>query len=238
MTGARGRTPSRSAELTRRALVDAATSVFAEHGYAGGSVRLITEKAKANQAAITYHFRGKEGLYREVLAAAGDAFEQQAILDEAGATTLPPPQAVRLFLTQYLAPLTKRDRISRYLRIFAWERVSPTEVAQAFNAARAFPIVVLAQAIVRRFLPPDAEPERVLVATLWLVNQPIAFVRDADVLARAPFNMRFDEAVVARLVDQLSVLCLHGLTAAGATRSSELASGSQAPDQVPLPAAI
>jgi AcrR family transcriptional regulator len=237
LSEAPARAPSRSAELTRRALIDAATSVFAEHGYAGGSVRLITEKAKANQAAINYHFGGKEGLYREVLAAAGDAFEQQAILDETGATSLPREQALRLFLTQYLAPLTKRDRIGRYLRIFAWERVSPTEVAQAFNAARAFPIVVLAQAIVRRFLPADADQERVLVATLWLVNQPIAFVRDADVLARPPFNLRFDEAVVARLVDQLSTLCSHGLTAAGATGSSELAS-EVAPNQVPLPAVV
>ena len=68
---ARGAAPTRQAEATRRALIEAATTVFAEQGYDAGSVRAITGRARANQAAITYHFGGKEGLYREVLRAAG-----------------------------------------------------------------------------------------------------------------------------------------------------------------------
>ncbi|MBM3653660.1 MAG: helix-turn-helix transcriptional regulator, partial [Alphaproteobacteria bacterium] len=61
------RVASRSTETTRAALIKAATSVFAEYGYDGGSVRLITQRAMANQAAVNYHFGGKDGLYREVL---------------------------------------------------------------------------------------------------------------------------------------------------------------------------
>ena len=41
-------------------------SLFAESGYDGTSVRAIVAKAKVNQAAINYHFEGKDGLYREV----------------------------------------------------------------------------------------------------------------------------------------------------------------------------
>ncbi len=50
---------TRPSELTRHALIEAATAVFADKGYEGGSVRLITEKATANQAAINYLFGGK-----------------------------------------------------------------------------------------------------------------------------------------------------------------------------------
>ena len=72
------RVASRSTETTRAALIKAATSVFAEYGYDGGSVRLITQRAMANQAAVNYHFGGKDGLYREVLIAATRAFEENA----------------------------------------------------------------------------------------------------------------------------------------------------------------
>jgi AcrR family transcriptional regulator len=206
---------SRPAELTRRALIDAATAIFAQHGYAGGSVRLITAKAKANQAAVTYHFGGKEGLYREVLIAARDAFDNMGLLDEEGARTLPREEALRLFLRQYLLPLVKRDQFSRFLRIFSWETLNPTEVALKLSAERAFPMVVLASRIVERFLPEDAPPRERLVATLWLANQPVAFVRNAEFLAREPFNLRFDAASVDELVQVLAALCLRGLGGSG-----------------------
>ena len=59
---------------TRQALIKAATVLFAQNGYEGASVRAIVGRARANQAAITYHFGGKEGLYMEVLKAAFEAF--------------------------------------------------------------------------------------------------------------------------------------------------------------------
>ena len=65
---------SRPVEGTRDSLIKAAIDVFSAKGFEGGSVREITQAAKANQAAINYHFGGKEGLYREVLKASVQAF--------------------------------------------------------------------------------------------------------------------------------------------------------------------
>jgi len=100
----------RPAELTRHSLIEATSIVFAERGYNGGSVRLITQKAKANQAAINYHFGDKEGLYREVLRAALHAFDDDDKLPE-----MNPDEALRLFLRQQLMPLLKRNQLSRYM---------------------------------------------------------------------------------------------------------------------------
>ena len=82
---------SRSAELTKQDLLEAATAAFAASGYEGASVREIANGAKANQAAISYHFGGKDGLYREVLKRSIDAFDMggfdlatAASLDRAG----------------------------------------------------------------------------------------------------------------------------------------------------------
>lgn len=52
---------------TRHALLEAAGPLFAQKGFDGASIRAIAERAKANIAAVNYHFGSKEILYLEVL---------------------------------------------------------------------------------------------------------------------------------------------------------------------------
>ncbi|UCG86621.1 MAG: TetR/AcrR family transcriptional regulator [Gemmatimonadota bacterium] len=47
-------------------LLSVATELFAEHGYDGTSIRMITDRAGANLGAVTYHFGSKEALYERV----------------------------------------------------------------------------------------------------------------------------------------------------------------------------
>lgn len=51
---------------TRQALLDAALEEFSARGYAGARVRDIADRAGVSKDLISYHFGGKEGLYREV----------------------------------------------------------------------------------------------------------------------------------------------------------------------------
>ena len=53
---------------TRASLLEAALACFAEYGYNATSLRLIATRAGKNTSLIAYHFRSKEGLYREVIA--------------------------------------------------------------------------------------------------------------------------------------------------------------------------
>jgi AcrR family transcriptional regulator len=48
---------------TRRRLLDAAVSIFAERGFRKTTVRAICNKAGANVSAVKYHFGGKRELY-------------------------------------------------------------------------------------------------------------------------------------------------------------------------------
>jgi len=202
---------SRAAEATRSALIKAATSVFSEAGYEAGSVRLITQRAKANQAAITYHFGGKEGLYREVLTAAADALEKESFLDPDALDAATPEEALRLYLRAFLSPLVKRDRLGQYLRLYSWESARPTAVFAEFVSTRQPRIFALAEGVARRFLPPDAPRDQVVLRALWLAQQPIFFVRETALLALPPFNLTFDAADVERLVETLAALSLSGL---------------------------
>jgi len=58
---------------TRQQLMDAAGPLFAEKGFRSTTVREICDAAKANQAAINYHFGDKENLYIECVRHAGSS---------------------------------------------------------------------------------------------------------------------------------------------------------------------
>ena len=54
-------------EETRRAILQAGLEHFALIGFDATSTRAIAKSANANLSAISYHFGGKEGLYKAVL---------------------------------------------------------------------------------------------------------------------------------------------------------------------------
>ena len=214
-----GKAHSRQSDATRRALVAAAAGTFADHGFEAASVRVITAAAGVNQGAITYHFGGKEGLYRAVLEAAREALGAQPLLTVADVDRLPVAEAVRLFIRQTLAPLADGRRTRVFLRVFAWEQLRPTAVSRRLSSERPFPVVVLAERLVRR-VRPQAAPREIAVATAWLVAQTITFVRDREYLSRPPFDLALEEAALDGLVEQLAALCLGGL--AGPSPSRQL----------------
>ena len=51
---------------TRRALVDVATELFTERGYAGTSLDEIVAGARVTKGALYHHFSGKQALFESV----------------------------------------------------------------------------------------------------------------------------------------------------------------------------
>jgi AcrR family transcriptional regulator len=64
----------------RERLLETATELFAEKGYAGTSVREIVEKAGVSKPVLYYYFKSKEGLFYAILEWASGV--QQNILNE------------------------------------------------------------------------------------------------------------------------------------------------------------
>jgi AcrR family transcriptional regulator len=65
---------------TRVRILEIATDLFAEKGYAGTYVREIVEKAGVSKPVLYYYFRSKEGLFYAILEWAADV--QRSLLGE------------------------------------------------------------------------------------------------------------------------------------------------------------
>ncbi len=64
----------------KRRLIDAATALFAEEGYAGTSVKEIVARADVSKPVLYYYFGSKEGMFHAILDWASE--RQEAVLDE------------------------------------------------------------------------------------------------------------------------------------------------------------
>ena len=215
---------TRPADYTRHSITKAAIDLFAERGFEGASVREIVARARVNQAAISYHFKSKDGLYGEILKIAFETFTKHSASDPEALKALPPDAALRQFVHQQLRPLLFRDDISRYIRIFAWESVRPTKVMRKFMVSNAAPYLTLAMELVRRFLPQDTPQRDLMCATLWLMGQCSIFVRNREHLAQPPFGLKVDEGFVDGLTDLITRMAIGGLTHANGHAVAKVAS--------------
>ncbi len=207
---------TRPAEYTRQAILKAAVRLFADKGYQAASVRDIVAKARVNQAAINYHFKGKDGLYLELLETAFDKLTEEAGFDADKLKSLSREEALRSFVHQQLRPLLFRDELSLYIRIFAWEGAHPSKVFLKFMAKSTVSYLTAAVDIVQRFLPPGTDRRVAVCGAIWLMGQCSTFVRNRELFAQEPFKIAPDSPFVDELADLISRLALGGLRQASA----------------------
>ncbi len=201
---------TRPSEVTRDRIMKAAERLFAEKGYDATSIRAIVAKARVNQAAINYHFDGKDGLYREVLRAAFRGMTENQLAHAQDVKTLSREAALDEFIRRQLRPLSARDELSRHMRIFNWETVRPTPVFRSLVAEEASPFLGMAADLVRRFMP-EADRKTLTVAAIWLIGQCSVFVRNRDRLAEPPIGLELDDAMVEWLAHSISRWVTTGL---------------------------
>jgi AcrR family transcriptional regulator len=70
---------ARSRAATKQRLLEAAESLFMEHGFEATTLRMITAAAGVNLAAVNYHFGSKEELFQAVLTRRLDPMNQARV---------------------------------------------------------------------------------------------------------------------------------------------------------------
>src|SRR6476620_9569176 len=200
----------RPSELTRDRILKTAVKLFAERGYEATSIRTLAAKAHVNQAAINYHFKTKDGLYREVLRDALHALTEDQLAHARETQAMPRERALTEFVRQQLRPLSAKDDVTRYIHILNWEAVRPTAVYRKLVSEEAAPFMGFAVDLIRRFLP-DADQRTLVMAAVWLMGQRHTFIRYREQLAMPPVSLALDEPAVDRLSALISGWALAGL---------------------------
>jgi AcrR family transcriptional regulator len=201
---------TRPSDITRERILKAAERLFAERGYDATSIRAIVAKARVNQAAINYHFDGKDGLYREVLRTAFRALTEQQLEHADEMKAMSREAALVEFIRRQLRPLLGRDEYSRHMRILNWETVRPTAVFRKLLSEEAAPFMGLAVELVRRFQP-EADQRTLVAAAVWLLGQCSVFLRNREQLADPPLGLALDEEAVEWLAQLVSRWATGGL---------------------------
>jgi AcrR family transcriptional regulator len=131
---------------TRERLLDAAERLFAEKGFEATSLRDVTAKAKANLAAVNYHFGSKEALVRAVFERRlGEVNRKRlALLNGAGRARPAPEEILHAFIAPTFDLMKEAPHFIQLMGRFQAEPDSDThefvtsrcrEVAQQFKRA-------------------------------------------------------------------------------------------------------
>jgi AcrR family transcriptional regulator len=156
-TRRRKRAPTRQDGLaTRQQLLQAAGEVFARHGYAKATSKEICKRAKANIAAVNYHFGGKDALYAAVLVEAHGRLVSLQSLTASGVEASTPEARLRLLLTQLVHHIAGHEDAWE-LKVLGREIMSPSPLVTQMVNDQVLPKVRFATATVAELmeLPPD-----------------------------------------------------------------------------------
>lgn len=107
---------------TRDRILDAAERLFADHGFDGTSLRQITDDARANLAAVNYHFGSKEDLYQQVFIRRIVPINERRLqmLDEAAVRAKGGPLPTCAIFDSFIRPIFEMaDRAPSFLRLLA-----------------------------------------------------------------------------------------------------------------------
>jgi TetR/AcrR family transcriptional regulator, regulator of cefoperazone and chloramphenicol sensitivity len=201
------------AAATRQRLLDAAGAVFASAGYERAHVRDICARARANVAAIKYHFGGKYPLYEAAITWCFDrerrTAHQQSQASEAG---LEPRAALEHFVRSFVGLLLDPEKPSWHAKLLAREMVEPTSALDAMILNVVEPTIVRLRSIIRRIVGPRC-PKLVVERTmLSVIGQCVFYVHSKPVLERV-FPRHVDRPDVPAIAQHIARFSIAGVEA-------------------------
>lgn len=210
--------PSSLAE-TRHRLLEAAGEVFAEHGFRGATVREICNRAGANVAAVNYHFRDKETLYRELIRYAHRcAFPAGNAVFEPDPST-PPERRLREYVRHTLAGILGEGRPAWLGKLIGREMSEPTGALDMLVEEGVRPRFAALTAIIGALLGPGASPQQVRLCAFSVQGQCLFYHFAKPVMQRLVPAASPGAADLDRLTDHVtdfSLAAIRGLVAGSA----------------------
>ncbi len=223
--GRPGRRRGRSS--TRAALLEAGASLFAERGYDGVPVWMIAERARVNQAMISYHFGGKRKLYLAIFAAA--FAEIVGHVEQLAASSRPAPDLLRELIAVVADVGTRRQ--PHLFAMMLREVLAGGEHLEAEVIDKPLRVLAGVRRIVERGVREGAfRPVDPVLTHLSLVGSLVFFFATARFRERVLADRRLGLTPpdAAAYVQHIQDLVAHGLAARGPVEALHVPPAEQA----------
>jgi TetR/AcrR family transcriptional regulator, regulator of cefoperazone and chloramphenicol sensitivity len=196
---------------TKQRLLEAAEELFAMKGFDGTSVEEITRQAKANRAAVSFHFGGKERLYIEAVKFAHRNCISGAPLPEWPAGT---PAAERLggFIRTFIARMIA-DLSPESAQLMMREMVQPTAACVEVVRDYIRPMADVLVGILAEMLPPEVPYARRYLLGFSIVAQCLFYRTHRPVAALLMGEDEFNRLDLDVLTDHVTSVSLAAVAA-------------------------
>jgi AcrR family transcriptional regulator len=199
---------------TRDRLLKVAQHLFAARGFKDVTVREICHEARANVAAVNYHFGDKLGLYRETMQVAINAMREATDAARRGGEGLAPDAQLRayvgLFLRRLLAPGHEwvHQLINR-------EITDPTPALDDLVEQGMRPRLEYLSGVIAGIIGCDPTDERVMRSVVSVQAQSIVYARPNAVAERLGFKFQPTPAQIDEAAQHIAEFSIAGIKAIG-----------------------
>lgn len=168
----------------KTAIIDTATRLFAEKGYAETSTTEIAENAGVAHGTLFYHFKNKQGIIREIFSRSGSTYLQELRKTiESHDTGLGKIEAAIRFNKDYSTHHSQQIII--FLRVFPDQIRDPVSSQRGMiEAVRAQVIEIIKQSLAAGIKDGTIECDNI-EETAWVINSLIFGITHMDLMQTA-----------------------------------------------------
>jgi AcrR family transcriptional regulator len=205
---------------TRERLLTAATRLFAENGFDAVTVRDISDRAKANVAAVNYHFGGKLGLYDEVMRSAiriMHSTTEEAQREGAGKA---PEEQLRAYVRIFITRIVAAAGDNWIHQLMTREMSNPTPALDMVINQVIRPRMTFLADIMAALLKCPADDPRVM-ATAFSIHSQCIGLMNHGIADRLNPALGITRPSLDEMVDHITRFSLGGIAAVRNSRNGE-----------------
>jgi len=200
---------------TRARLLKTGEDLFSERGFKKVTVREICRAAKANVAAVNYHFGDKLGLYREVLQSAIDGMRGTNELAREAGKGRPPQEQLRRYLRIFVARVLNPESEAIH-RLITREVNDPTPAFDALVEQGLRPRIEYLSGVVSEIMKCDRKDPRVLRCVGSIQSQVVTYMKN-PIATRLGFGFKQTPDFVEQAAEHIATFSIAGIRAVGRT---------------------
>ncbi len=201
---------------TRARLLKAAEELFGERGFKKVTVREICHAAKANVAAVNYHFGDKLGLYREVLQSAIDRMRETNETARKEGQGRPPEEQLRRYLRIFLARVLSPGSEGVH-RLVTREVNDPTPAFDSLVEQGLRPRIEYLSGVVAGIMHCDRNDPRVLRCVGSIQSQAFTYLKN-PIATRLGFSFKPTPEFIEQAADHIATFSIAGIRAIARTK--------------------